>query len=560
MRATDTADVAITNAKVVTLDKDDATFEAVAVRGERIAAVGTNAEIAAWISEDTRHIDANHRAVMPGLVDGHAHLDREGLKEALPPLTGCADVASVLARIEALAAQTKRGEWVVTMPVGEPPFYEDVVRDPIAKRFPTRDQLDQVAPDHPVYIRAIWGHWRNSLPLVSVANSKALEIAGIDQRTIPPAPSIEIERDASGALTGRFIEQTFKPLVEKTLMACIPQFSLTDRTTGLARSMQIYNSFGTTSVFEGHGVAGEVLAAYQAMRARGPLPVRAQLMFSPAWPNTDAAAVKDLLVDWGRWLSGRGLGDDYLRMAGLYTESDFSNENRLRAQCGPYTGWAGFNYDSALPEALMEDMMVEAARAGIRVGSFSPNLLSSYERVNKRVPITEQRWLIEHIGIINADEIERIRDLGLVLQAYTNKYIWQDGESLRAQLGERGASSVVPMRSLIDAGVHVSLATDNVPPTLFAPISHVVTRRTETGSTPLAPEQCITRREALACASREGAWLSFEENDKGTLEVGKFADLVVFKDDPLTVDEHQLPEACADITITGGNIVFERND
>ena len=343
-------------------------------------------------------------------------------------------------------------------------------------------------------------------------------------------------------------------------MSVIPRFSLDDRVAGLRRSMEIYNSTGTTSVFEGHGIAGEVLAAYQALYRDGPLPVRASLMFSPAWPSADAAAVVDLLADWGRWLAGRGLGDAQLRMAGLYTESDYSEENRLRALCGPYTGWAGFNFDSALPEDIMVEMMVEAARAGIRVGSFSPNLLGLYERVNARAPIVDQRWIIEHIGVIGGDEIARIRDLGLVLQAYSNKYIWQDGEQLRAELGEDGAAHVLPMRGLLDAGVHVSLATDNVPPSLFVPIWHVVARRTEGGGgRVLAPEQAISRLEALACASREGAWLSFEEDFKGTLEPGKAADLAILGEDLLTVEEERIPEIVADLVITDGRIVFERD-
>ena len=203
-------------------------------------------------------------------------------------------------------------------------------------------------------------------------------------------PSIQIDRELdSGEPSGILYEFTYKPIVEKTLMACIPRFTLDDRVEGLRRSMAVYNGYGTTSVFEGHGIAGEVLSAYQALRAEGPLAVRSMLMFSPAWPNTDASTVADLLADWGQWLAGRGLGDSYLRMSGLYTESDYSEENRLRALCGPYTGWAGFNFDAALPEAIMVEMMVEAARAGIRVGSFTPNILNLYAQVNEREPIVD---------------------------------------------------------------------------------------------------------------------------------------------------------------------------
>ena len=375
---------------------------------------------------------------------------------------------------------------------------------------------------------------------------------------MPPTPSIQIEKDlATGEPTGALYEFTYKPLVEKTLMKCIPRFTLEDRTTGLERSMAVYNRYGTTSVFEGHGIAGEVLAAYEAVRRKGPPPVRANLMFSPAWPSITPDDVRDLLVDWGRWLGGRGMGDAYLRMAGLYTESDYSEENRLRAECGPYTGWAGFNFDAALPESVMLELMVEAARNGIRVGSFTDNILDLYEIVDKQAPIGDQRWLIEHIGRYSPEEIARIRDLGLVLQAYSNRWIYQEGEALRREYGADQVDRILPMRDLLNAGIHVSLATDNVPPTLFHPIWHVVSRMTEETGERLGEAQALTRMEALACASREGAWLSFEEDEKGTIEPGKFADLAVLSEDPLTIDEDRIPDIESVLTVTAGRIVHD---
>jgi predicted amidohydrolase YtcJ len=551
------ADIVVRNAKIATLDPSGRIAPALAISGDRFAAVGSEAEIGALTGPATRQIDAKGRLVVPGLIDGHAHMDREGLKDQLPSLAGCRSIADILARISDLARTTPKGEWIVTMPVGDPPFFQGVPHNLKEGRFPTRQELDSVAPDHPVYIRAIWGHWRNTLPLVSVANTRALQLAGITRNTLPPAPAIQIDKDPStGEPTGVLTEFTFKPLVEKTIMSVIPRFTLDDRIAGLARSMQVYNSFGTTSVFEGHGIASEVLAAYQDLRAKGPLAVRSSLMFSPAWPTTDIDTIRDMLADWGRWLSGRGMGDEYLRMFGLFTESDCSDENRLRALCGPYTGWAGFNFDAGLPEDIMVEMMVEAARLGIRIGSFSPRILDLYAKVDRRAPIAEQRWVIEHIGVFTPDEIKRVRDLGLLVQTYSAKWIEQNGEQLRAQLGETGVENVLPLRSLIDAGVHVSLATDNVPPSLMVPISHVVTRRTAAGR-PLAPSQALSRMEALATASREGAYLSFEEDVKGTIEPGKYADLAILSDDLLTCPDDDIAAIRSLTTITGGRVVYE---
>ena len=551
------ADLALTGGKIVTLDARSRTVSALAIRGDRIAALGTDEEITPLIGPGTRRIDLRGRLAVPGLFDGHAHMDREGLKRKWPSLAGARSIDDILQIVEKLVRGAAPGEWIVTMPVGEPPLYEGLPDALAERRWPTRDDLDRVAPDHPVYIRAIWGHWRNTLPLVSIANTRALARAGIDRHTRPPAPSIEIQRDAAGEPTGVLIEHTYKPLVEHTLMAVAPRFTLEDRVAGLAESMRVYNRCGTTSVFEGHGISAEVLAAYQALRERGRPSVRAHLLWSPAWPSAEPGAVTALLRSWGAWLARRGLGDEYLRMGGLYTESDYSEENRLRGATSPYTGWASFSYQAALPEDVMVEMMIEAARHHIRVGSFTPNILDLYERVNRAVPIVDRRWIIEHIGVYGAEEIARIRALGLVLTSYTGRYIWQDGAALARELGPGGASRIAPLRALREAGVHVALSTDNVPPSLFDSIHHAVARKPRGATAAVGPDQCLTREEALACASREGAYLTFEEGLKGTLEVGKLADVAVLDGDLMTIPEDAIPGIRADLVVVGGAVVLE---
>ena len=551
-----TNDLILSGGKIVTLDPQSTIAEAIAISGDRIVAIGDKASVSQSVSSAAKQIDLAGRTAIPGLIDGHAHMDREGLKLQLRSLAGTKSVTEILERIAALARKAGPGEWIVTMPIGDPPYYADVPGILREGRVPTRQELDEAAPNNPVYIRAIWGHWRNTLPLVSIANSEALRLAGVTRDTIPPAATIQIDKDhATGEPTGVFHEFNYKPLVEHTLMSVIPRFTLEDRIAGLRESMRLYNAVGTTSVFEGHGIAAEVLAAYQALRDEGPTSVRAHLMFSPSWPAPDSDVVGGLLESWGAWLSGRGLGDEYLRVGGLYTESDYSEENLLRASTAPYSGWAGFNYDAALPEDVMVDMMIKAARHDIRVGSFTPNILDLYEKVNEIVPIADKRWVIEHVGVLSPDEISRIRDLGIVLTVYTCRYVYQDGAMLARELGN-DVGHIAPIRSLLDAGVHVSLATDNVPPSMFHPVWHATSRITEETGEPVSPEQCISREEALACASREGAYLTFEENSKGTLEVGKLADIAVLSGDPLTIDEAKIQDIVAETVLVGGKIVY----
>ena len=186
----------------------------------------------------------------------------------------------------------------------------------------------------------------------------------------------------------------------------------------------------------------------------------------------------------------------------------------------PYTGWAGFAYDAALPRAALRAVLLEAARRDIRVLSMGKDLLDLYEEVNRVVPIRDRRWVIEHISTLTREEIARMRDLGVVVTTHTNRYLFKEGEILRSRVGAE--DSIVPLRSLQDAGVHVALATDNVPTSLFHPIWHAVARLDRSSRRIIAPGQRLGREEALRAATLEGAYLTFEESEKGSLAGSAF--------------------------------------
>ncbi len=553
------ATLALLNGKVITVDPRRGIAGAVAIAGNRILAVGDAAARAA-LAPATRVIDLGGRTVVPGLIDGHAHMDREGLKTALPSLAGVRSIADILDRIADLAARAAPGEWIVTMPIGDPPEFENVPGCLAEGRFPTRWEIDRVAPHNPVYIRSIWGYWRTALPLVSIANSRALALAGIDRNTLPPVPSIQIERDfATGEPNGIFLEWNKMPVVEVTLMAAAPGFTAATRTEALVRSMAAYNSFGTTGVFEGHGVAGEVMNAYQAVRAAGRQTVRAALVFSPAWSAVSAADCRTLLASWGQWLARKGIGDDWLSMHGLYGEIDASPERALRARALPQTGWAGFHYDSSLPRDALKTVLCEAARAGIRVVGVLPHMLDLFAEVAREVPFSDQRWVFGHITALGAGDVARIRDLGLVVTTHTSAYVYKRGAQLLKQVGEARENEIVPLRALRDAGVTISLATDNIPITMFQPIWHAVARREREAGRRIAPAQALTREEAIECATLGGAFVSLAEGERGSISPGKLADLAILSADPLTCPEDDIKDIVAECTIVDGRIVYDRN-
>ncbi|PPR12165.1 MAG: N-substituted formamide deformylase [Alphaproteobacteria bacterium MarineAlpha11_Bin1] len=551
-------DVIVTNGKIATVDASNSIAEAVAMKGDNIVAVGGAGEVSALTGPHTHVVDAGGRTVIPGLIDGHAHMDREGLKDVFPSLGGCKTVGDVIDRIRTLAANAAPGEWIVTMPVGDPPYYWNVPGCLVENRFPTRQELDEAAPDNPVYIRPIWGFWRHQLPLESVVNTQAFDLAGISKNTDPATSTIEFEKDSAGELTGLIREQHFMPVAELGYFHMAPRFTHSDRVAGLKKAMMIYNSTGTTSTLEEHGAAQELINTYQAVHAAGEATVRAHLVYSPAWGGANDIKYSTVMQNWASWLGQRGLGDDWLRVGGMFTDTGMDADAIFRATAAPYTGWSGFNYDNGVPQNRMVEFMIDAARNGIRLAVIGPRFLDMFEEVNRAVDITAKRWVIGHLDVLNTEQIQKAADLGVVMTTHTNRYIYKHGHILREELGRERLNDIAPMRRLLDAGVNIGLATDNVPTTLFYPMWHVVSRWNMISEDRIAPDQALSREDALRCGTMGGAHLTFEEDKKGSIEEGKLGDMAVLSDDPLTCAEEKIKDIVAETTIVGGKIVYER--
>lgn len=551
-------DLIIHTAKVLRMDAGFGLAEAVAVQGERILRVGANAEVLALAGPRTHVIDARGRTLMPGMVDGHAHLDREGLKEVFPSLGRVRSIDDIKARIAELVRQAKPGEWIVTMPIGDPPTYFDVPQILKEQRFPTRQDLDEVAPDNPVYIRSIWGFWRHTPPLVSIANSRALELAGLNRNSESPSPLVKLERDASGELTGVFVEDTMMPIVELTLMRHSPGFTRAHRADTLPHSFAAYHAYGTTSIFEEHGVATELLRAYKDARARGQLNMRCTLAYSPNWEGVRELPVSSFVQAWLGWLGEPALGDDFLKVSGLFVDLNRVPDNAARAQALPYTGWAGFNYDTALERERMMELLYACAENEIRPVAIWPNMLPLFWEVHQKISLKGRRWVLGHISALSEADMDKIAEMELVITSHTNRYVYKEGHLLRDKLGADRENEISPLASLVKRGVRVALATDNVPVSMFYPIWQAVTRSSRYSEHPIAPAQALTREQALRCATEDGAWISFDEHNKGRVEEGLLADLTLLDRDPLTCSEDELKDTRADLTILGGKLVYQR--
>jgi predicted amidohydrolase YtcJ len=397
------------------------------------------------------------------------------------------------------------------------------------------------------------------LPIVSVANSRALAAAGVTCDTPDPCDVVSIGRDDAGEPTGVFVENTYAPLVELAFFTMMPRFRHDHRVAGLKEAMRLYNASGTTSVFEGHGVAQELIAAYQDVRRAGAATVRATLAYSAAWGAAGEPDPARFLPSWLAWLGRGGLGDDWLRIEALNVQPDLLDEHRLRARAAPYTGWSGFFYDSGVPRERMVDFLVAAARHDVRaVMLATSNPLPDFAAADEMVPLAGRRWSIAHISTLTPEDVDTIARLGLVVTTHTNNYLYKTGHLAKRRLGPARENEIVPVRTLLDRGVKVALATDNVPTTMFWPIWQVVARKSLVTGEVIAPDQRVDRETALRLATAGGAYLTGDEDRKGAIEPGRLADMAVLSADPLTCPEDDIRDIVAATTVVGGRVVYRR--
>jgi predicted amidohydrolase YtcJ len=551
------ADVILKNGKVITVDAAFTIVQAIAIAGDRIVAVGPDAAMAAHTSPATRIVDLKGKAVIPGVTDGHAHMDREGLREVFPALGRVRSIGDIQERIAELARAKRPGEWIVTMPIGDPPYYFNVPDILAEKRWPTRQELDAAAPNNPVYIRSIWGYWRGTLPIVSCANTEALKRAGVTRDTATPIESVQIEKDSNGDPTGIFIEHEMSPIAELIWFREAAGFTHTHRLETLPKSARAYHGFGTTSVFEGHGVATEILQVYKEAHRNSTLTMRATLALSPNWRASGGASVGPLIEAWAGWLGEPGIGDDWLKMSGIFIDAGYGPGDRVRERASPYTGWGGYSFGHGLTREQAKEVLLHCAANNIRPIMIGADSLDLYAQVDREIPINGRRWVLSHVRTLSPADIERVARMGIVITTQTNNALYKGLHTLARQLPPERHEEIVPMRSLLDAGVVVSLGTDNTPISPFNPIWQTIARTSFHTKERVAPKQALTRADALRCATSHGAYLTFDENKKGMLQAGKLADLAVLSDDPLTVEESHIQNITSLMTMVGGKIVHE---
>ena len=547
-------DLILHNGTVITVDSQSRVAEAVAVTDGVISALGTSADVLAGRGRTTRIVDLAGRTACPGFFDSHAHMDREGLKSRGGySLAGRHSVAGIVDAVKTAAARTPKGAWVVFMPLGTPKLDYISRPDQLAEgRFPNRHDLDAVSPDHPVYIRVPWGWWVHR-PFVSVANSAALAQAGISGATEAPY-NVEIVKDEDGEPSGVFLDRSYAPVMEFTLFRCVPRLTFEDQLAGCRLGSRAYSAAGTTSIYEGHGLAPPIHEAYRRLREAGELGVRVHSPLSVPSASIDDGKMADLLRQWSGRLAGRGSGDDLLRTEGICVDVANPQAAEIIGLDYPYVAWAGHFYQSLSHERFVE-IGVCAARLGIRLNCLVcydlERVLRAYEAIDAEVPIAGKRWVMIHVIEATADQIQRMKKLG-VIATVTPNFMYMASD--RFNLQEIGADAM-PIRELLDAGVPVALSSDNVPYSMLWTMWEALARWDRDSQSRLG-ESRLGREEALRLITRTGPLLTWEEDRKGTLETGKLGDIVVLDDDPLTCSEDVLKDIPVVHTFLGGREVF----
>jgi predicted amidohydrolase YtcJ len=533
------AELVLTNGVVYTAEAKPATVEAVAIHGGRISAAGTSKAVAKRVGPKTRVIDLQGRAVVPGFEDSHAHVLGIGFARIDANLMGTKTFSEVVEKVAAAVRDRRPGEWVLGRGWHESKWTEapaDAVRG-----FPRHDALSQVAPDNPVALDRADGH-------AVLVNAKAMEQMGITNDTVAPAGG-EIIRDQEGNATGVFVDNA-QSLIRP------PERTADENRRALALAMEEALENGVTTLTDA-GASPEAVALFREYAAAGKLGVRLYVMAS------GLAALKE-------WKEPRvGIGDGFLTLRAVKLYADGAMGSRGAAMLDPYDDDPS---NSGLLVMPPEDIL-EAARwalpRGFQVATHAIGdranriVLDQYEKAFREFPgVKDHRFRVEHAQLLDEAEIPRFARLN-VIASMQGIHAPSDRPWAPARVGMgRVTEGLYVWRKLWKAGARIVNGTD-APVENLSPIENFyasVTRRGLDGQPPdgFDPDQRMTREEALRTYTKDAAYAQFEENDQGTLQVGKRADLVVLSRDIMTVAESEILGTEVDVTIVDGRVRYER--
>jgi len=547
----DNADLVLTNGKVVTVDPAHPEAEAVAVRDGRVLAVGSSAEIDAYVGSGTRVVDLEGRLAIPGFIEGHGHYTSLGRAQMILDLNDVANWDEIVDMVAQAAAQAQPGEWIAGRGWHQEKW--DAVPEGAVDGVPVHTSLSAVSPNNPVILGHASGH-------AAYANGMAMELAGIDGGTPDPEGGT-IVRDGNGDATG-LLRENADALVYGVMEAAMAtrsedeQWSEFERIVELAAEDAL--SKGVTT-FHDAGADFATIDGFKRMADEGRLPIRLYVMVR--FESNDV--MRERLPAYKMI----GYGGDHLTVRAIKRQIDGALGSHGAWLLEPYADMPSSIGLTVEPPDDIEETARIAAELGYQVNTHAIGdranrvVLDIYERTfAQHEDMTSARWRIEHAQHVHPDDIPRFRELG-VIAAMQGVHCTSDAPWVFRRLGpERAESGAYLWRTFIDAGITVTNGTD-VPVEDIDPIASFYSSvvRKDLDGNDFFPDQRMTRMEALQSYTINNAYAAFEEELKGSLTPGKLADITVLDRDIMTIPDEEIPEARVDMTIVGGDVRFERS-
>ena len=521
-------DTVLYNGKILTLGTREREVGALAVAGSRVLAIGTSAEMLSLAGHGVRRVDLGGRRVTPGFNDAHSHPGGSGVALVTQVALEMDSIEAIQAAIRAKAAATPPGEWVVG-------FLYDDTKTP---RPLERADLDGAAPDHPVVVQHRGGH-------TAFVNSRALAAARIEENT-PDPPHGQYFRDAAGRHNGRVAENA----ADVILALAVKPPSRDDYRKGAALISKQFASRGITSACEADGDPA-LLQGYQDARDAGELMGR-------FYTHIDYADLDKLIAAGVH----TGFGDEWVRVGAVKLFADGSISERTALLSEPYEGLGDFRGISRATRETLYEQARKAYAAGWQVGTHAngdvaiDTILGVYEQLQRELPRRDPRLRIEHCTLVTPDLVRRIKAAGVIPLPFAG-YVYFHAEKMHFY-GEERLQHMFAMRDFLDAGIRAAPGSDYTasPAEPMLWLRSEVTR-TDAGGHTWGANQRITIEEAIRCSTVNGAYASFEESIKGTLEPGRLADLVVWDHDLMTIDPLGFLNVKPERTMLGGRWVYE---
>jgi predicted amidohydrolase YtcJ len=529
------ADLIIRDAHIVTVDPRFSIAHAAAVRDGKFIAVGGDAEVMKTAGPNTSVVDLHGKTVLPGFNETHVHLTAGENLPVQVDLTHIRSIKDIQTKIAARAKQVKPGEWIV----GTRGWWEYQLAE---GRLPTRADLDAAAPENPVAIPG---------PHYVIANSRALALAGVTRDTPDPTGG-QIYKDSNGEPTGLLMDNATR-FVRKF----IPKPTEAQKEEGLKRVLALVNSHGLTSAGDPSGSA-EDAALFRKLRDRGQLTVRVDFAYS-----IDPAEPLDQVETELKALPKPGSDGDGMFRSDEIGETGLDGAELTALLNQDYPGKPGYRGLQKVPTEHFEKFAALVAKYGYRLRPHAvgdgaiDEALDAFEYVNKQVPITDKRWMIDHAFLLGPTHYARVKRLGLIINSeYMHNY--ELGALILKAWKRPLADRSEPYAEWLKNGIMFAGGSDGPISYYAEPLLEIygeVTRGTQWGGK-LGPDQGISRADAIRSVTINGAYTTFEERVKGSIEPGKYADFVVLSDDILSIPAEKIRDTKVLTTVLGGKPVF----